>query len=77
MSRKNSFCPYSHRNIGKAVQVRNQLDDIMTNKSFVMAMVEIDMVNSLHAFVQNSILKKLATRSFYRTNIGQELKLMH
>ena len=59
MSRKNSFCPYSHRYIGKAVQARNQLDDIMTNKPFVMAMVEIDMVNSLHEFVQNSTHKKI------------------
>ena len=42
MSRKNRFCPYSHRNIGKGVQARNQLDDIANNKPFVMAMVEID-----------------------------------
>ena len=59
MSRKNSFCPYSHRYIGRAVHARNQLDDIMTNKPFVMAMVEIDMVHSLHAFVQNPIHRKV------------------
>ena len=59
MSRKNSFCPYSHRYIGKANQARNQLYDIMDNKPFVMAMVEIDMVHSLHAFVQNPIHKKI------------------
>ena len=55
MARKNRFSPYSHRNIRKGVQARNDLDDIANNKPWVMAMVEIDMLEPL----QKTNLKKI------------------
>ena len=39
MCRKNSFCPNCHGNMGKTVQARQQLANMLTDKPFVLAVV--------------------------------------
>ena len=41
MCRKNSFCPNCHGNIGKTVQARLQLVNVLSNKQFVFAAASI------------------------------------
>ena len=41
MCRKNSFCPNCHGNIGKTVQARLQLVNILSNKQFALAAASI------------------------------------
>ena len=41
MCRKNSFCPNCHGNIGKTVQARLQLVNVLSNKQFVLAAASI------------------------------------
>ena len=60
MPRKNNFCPYSHRNIGKRKSTGDQLDEIANNKPWVMAMVEIDLLEPLQkSLYPASIHKKV------------------